>query len=550
MGLVTVRIRFRVPLLAALALVAPSASAQISPGPLAQAHASLEGASGCLRCHAPNKGLAPDRCLSCHIALKERITAGHGLHARAEYRKCETCHIEHQGRAVDLRWWGPKGIASFNHLDAGFALEGKHAGLECVRCHKAERVLDPAALSRGGGNPERTYLGLGTACVSCHADIHRGQFGNKACVACHTMDTFKISGGFNHAQTRYPLTGRHTTVACEKCHPAANSGDGTGRVFTGIAFASCSNCHTDPHRGRFGATCASCHTPSAWTNILKTSKFNHSQTAFPLLGGHRAVACDNCHRGRLTGKLKHQRCSDCHADNHRGEFKTRPDRGACESCHDVEAFSPARFSLEDHQKSAHHLEGAHRAVACDQCHRRAPGQKTAAYRMAFGKCSDCHKDPHLGSMDRYAGLKGCATCHGMESWRTSSFDHSVTRFPLTLGHASVACAACHTSAAGGPKGRPSFTGLSPACASCHRDIHAGQFAREGKTGCERCHTGPSWKPASGFDHGRDSAYRLDGAHFKAPCGSCHRAETLAGVTVVRYKPLGKACVGCHGGKKS
>jgi hypothetical protein len=323
------------------------------------------------------------------------------------------------------------------------------------------------------------------------------------------------------------------------------------RVYAGVAFASCTNCHADTHRGRLGSGCASCHTTTGWTSILKTSNFDHSKTAFPLVGGHRPVACDKCHKGSLTGKVKHDRCSDCHADRHRGEFKARSDGGACESCHDVSTFATARFSMEEHQKSGYRLEGAHRAVPCDTCHRRAPNQKTAAYRMAHDKCIDCHADTHRGAMDRYAGPKGCLACHRLESWRAATFDHSATRFPLTLGHVGVACVACHTAIkARGPGDRLSFTGLASTCASCHRDIHAGQFVRDGQTACARCHVGASWKPATGFDHGRDTTYRLDGRHSQVPCASCHKSETRNGITVTTYRPLGTACADCHIGRKT
>jgi len=539
-----------------LALAAPlclvsAADAQISPGELAKVHAAIDNASGCLRCHAAGKGVDPEKCLSCHTALKERMAAGRGLHARPEYRKCETCHIDHQGREVDLRWWGARGVAGFNHADTGYALEGRHAAVECARCHNPERVLDKAALARGGGNATRTYLGLGTTCVSCHQDIHRGQFGKKDCASCHTTDSFKRAARFDHAQTKYPLTGRHANVVCDKCHATKGAGAQAQRVYAGVAFGSCSNCHADTHRGRLGPACASCHTTAGWASILKTSNFDHSKTAYPLVGGHRAVACDKCHKGTLTAKVKHDRCSDCHADSHRGEFKARPDRGACESCHEVTSFSDARFSMEDHQKSAYRLEGAHRAVPCDRCHRHAPGQKTATYRMAHDRCLDCHADTHRGAMDRYAGTKGCVACHNAESWRAAAFDHSATRFPLTLGHAGVTCAACHASLKGrGPSDKVTFTGLSITCASCHADVHAGQFARAGQTACERCHAGASWKPAPGFDHNRDAAYRLDGRHSQAPCAACHKSEIRNGVSLTRYKPLGMACIDCHSGRKS
>ena len=55
-------------------------------------------------------------------------------------------------------------------------------------------------------------------CSDCHRqDPHRGQFG-KDCQSCHVVDGFeKVS--FNHDHTRFPLTGKHAAVSCQKCHP-------------------------------------------------------------------------------------------------------------------------------------------------------------------------------------------------------------------------------------------------------------------------------------------------------------------------------------------
>ena len=69
----------------------------------------------------------------------------------------------------------------------------------------------------------------------------------------------------------------------------------------------------------------------------------------------------------------------------------------------------------------------------------------------------------------------------------------------------------------------------------------------GRVSCERCHTTDGLK-ASRFDHSRDAAYTLDGAHARLACGACHRPETRGGVTFVRYEPLPTTCRGCHGGQ--
>ena len=190
-------------------------------------------------------------------------------------------------------------------------------------------------------------------------------------------------------------------------------------------------------------------------------------------------------------------------------------------------------------------------MACDQCHKPGTtGAGKAGVRLRFEKtrCVDCHQDPHRGELARLVAAGGCESCHTVDSWRTVSFDHARTRYPLSGRHASVACLPCHRrpdagTAAGAAAMR--FTALPQACDGCHRDPHAGQFARAGVTACDRCHTTTDLK-ASRFDHSRDAAYHLDGAHARIACAACHRAETRAGARFVRYKPLPTTCRGCHG----
>jgi hypothetical protein len=540
----------RILLMSTLVLLPRPALAQISPGGLAKPHAKLEGSSGCLKCHDPGKGVASDRCLACHTALKQRLDAGRGLHARADYKKCETCHVDHQGRAVELVWWGKKGREAFEHRDTGYLLEGKHARLACEACHQAKYLQDAKALGQGSVDTARTYLGLGAACLACHADEHRGQFVKADCRSCHSMDAWKPASGFDHARTSYPLTGRHAPVACDKCHAAAADASGAAfRKYGGVAFQQCTSCHADAHKGRLGAACASCHTTAGWSIVQKTS-FDHDKTAYPLRERHVAVACDKCHTAGRTAALRHDSCTACHHDAHRGEFAKRADKGRCEACHDVRGFTPARFGPDEHQKSAYPLAGSHLAVACDACHRRPSGQKTAGYRLTYARCTDCHKDPHKGETDKYAPKAGCETCHRVDSWRKVVFEHEATRFPLAGGHVKAACGACHKKTdVGTARERTRFTGLPLVCESCHRDVHAGQFVVAGATRCERCHGIDAWK-ADRFDHNRDASYRLDGAHAKVACAKCHKPEKREGRPVARYKPLASNCRDCHasGGK--
>jgi len=531
-----------------VALLPLKTSAQISPGPLSRPHERVEGSTRCLECHELGRGVSPVKCFACHKPLQERVAAGKGLHARAEYRDCKTCHVEHQGREFDIVWWGKAGRQAFDHRLTGHPLEGKHARLTCAQCHKT-----------------RSFLGPPTSCSACHADEHRGQFKGRECDSCHTEVAWKPAPGFDHGRTSWPLTGRHVAVTCAKCHRVTKrdpaQAGATYRVFGIATGRECLSCHEDVHEGRLGQACATCHTTASW-RASRRMDFDHDKTAYPLRGLHEAVACDTCHLRGKPVKMRHEQCTDCHADAHAGQLARRADGGRCESCHDVSGFRPARFGLDEHAKTTYPLVGAHLAVSCDACHPpiaaaalgsaasgrvvRAPA-RTARLRFASHRCAECHPDAHRGDVARFVKKDGCEGCHRVESWRHVTFDHALTRYPLAGGHARATCTGCHHQAqAGAAAPGLRFPGVTQACEGCHGDPHQGQFARAGKAAsCDGCHATETLK-ASKFDHARDSVYHLDGAHARLACAECHRTEARGGVSVVRYKPLPTTCKGCHG----
>jgi hypothetical protein len=538
------------PIVVAWLLAPVVAWSQISPGPLSWAHSRLEGSTRCLECHDPSQGASSAKCLACHDTLRARIEAGRGLHARPEYGECRECHVEHQGEEYALVWWGEAGRESFDHGLTGYVLEGRHRQLDCDRCHVPP--VGPSA--SGSGTLARTYIGLATACSSCHVDEHRGQLADRSCDACHTQEGWTPAPGFDHGQTSWPLTGKHAAVGCAQCHVATEAHPerhaALYREYRGVS-TSCAGCHEDTHRGRLGTSCETCHSTAGWRGALRAG-FDHARTAYPLEGRHAMLACERCHAAGRPLRMAHARCTDCHADAHAGQLAHRPDGGACESCHDVAGFRPARFGVDEHAKTEYPLTGAHLAVACDRCHQKTtpPGghgvKKTVQLRFASTRCGQCHRDPHGAGLTRLVAESGCEACHDVASWRTVEFDHASTTYPLTGRHADVGCAQCHREAtAAATPAHLRFAGVSRTCEGCHRDPHQGQFDRGAGTGCDRCHTTADLR-ATRFDHNRDSAYRLDGAHARLACAACHREEIRNGVGVVRYRPLPTTCSGCHG----
>ncbi len=143
-------------LLVLLTAVVVSAFGQTPPGKLSAAHAKLEGAENCQKCHTTGKAVGSGKCLACHPAVAKRIEIKKGVH-REVSGDCEVCHVEHQGVDVDLR---PLDKKDFNHKEeTGFALTGNHAALggTCERCHKT-----------------RSFMALTPACSTCHKDPQPG----------------------------------------------------------------------------------------------------------------------------------------------------------------------------------------------------------------------------------------------------------------------------------------------------------------------------------------------------------------------------------------
>ena len=70
--------------LAVVVALAPRvASAQVlSPGPLAQAHAHIEGDNDCTRCHQSGNQVVARLCLDCHKDVGSELAAARGLHGR------------------------------------------------------------------------------------------------------------------------------------------------------------------------------------------------------------------------------------------------------------------------------------------------------------------------------------------------------------------------------------------------------------------------------------------------------------------------------------
>lgn len=434
----------------------------------------------CEKCHTAGKKYwqAPSDCLSCH---KKDDTHKGGLGGQ-----CADCHRETGWTDTD-----------FDHAKkTRFALEDKHARLQCDDCHANARYKDTP----------RT-------CVGCHKkdDAHKGQYGSK-CESCHGAKAWKDIA-FNHdTDTHYVLRGKHRKAACNDCH--------TGPLYKQKLSTSCWDCHKrdDKHQETLGRDCASCHSESGWK---EPARFDHDKTPFPLLGKHLKADCQDCHKSKLF-KEAPLACQACHQkdDKHLGTLG--PD---CVNCHTERDWrsTAGRFN---HDLTRFALRNAHAAakVKCSDCHSGGP----AHFKGTASTCYACHQKD-----DKHEGTQGqqCAQCHNDRDWKTTVFDHGKTRFALTGGHTRVACQNCHVS--------KRFKEVPSQCVGCHLkdDVHKARLGDQ----CQTCHNSRHWKSWD-FNHGKQTRYPLTGAHARVACAACHVQAAPKGQPIAE---LGKRCVDCH-----
>jgi hypothetical protein len=573
----------------ATALLGSAARAQVSPGPLAAAHRPLDKLTQCFQCHTTG-GAMTEKCLACHTEIGWLAERNRGFHAHVRATECAKCHPDHAGVEFRMISWEGGSPDRFDHRRAGYALAGKHATVPCRDCHQPKNQRSAVAGRIRKTDRSASWLGLDTACGSCHGDPHAGRFG-AGCESCHAPSGWKEirEAGFDHDKTRYPLQGKHASVACARCHDPVRAFGKTP------AFATCGDCHRDAHAGRATlagrpADCATCHTVEGFERSTFTVA-RHRKSGYPLEGRHAAVACSACHirlgrgeRAELVGtsgvllRPLHDACARCHVDAHGGQLASakRPDRGACEGCHTVQGFAPSTITAASHARLKLPLEGRHAAIACAACHGAtraglpAPhgAPKAGPARFVFAvdetRCADCHFDPHRG---RFAAggarpsAGGCEACHGVTAWSPSRVDvaaHRRTRFPLDGAHGAVPCAGCHRemtrradrstliAAAAHPAPLP-FTVERRDCAGCHESPHGTQFAKRSDRGaCGACHDTERFRPAGRFNHDRDVSFRLEGAHARVACARCHPSERGAKGTVrVVYRGVPGRCEACH-----
>jgi hypothetical protein len=185
----------------------------------------------CVMCHiqagAGDFSLTMQTCVDCHTAHDAAFMT---QHLQDFGPNCTTCHD------------GTGNMTNFDHSQV-FALEGKHATLECSACHT-----------------EQKFRGTPQECSACHQEpqIHAGVFGLN-CAACHTSTAWAPALLTRHT---FPLdhgergeiacatchTATYSTYTCYGCHehdPAETQSQHAEKGIVGDQLVNCATCHSN-----------------------------------------------------------------------------------------------------------------------------------------------------------------------------------------------------------------------------------------------------------------------------------------------------------------
>jgi hypothetical protein len=407
------------------------------------------------------------------------------------------------------------------------------------------------------------------------------QQGQMATIKTHFAKSFSDCISPNELSTKHKIG--PTAESCIKCHSY------TG----GIPDAKCEQCHADikerrtmqvGFHGTLKGACISCHKehPSGnKTNVVIPvfrEKFNHDLTSFKLEGKHVKVECDDCHKKKRTPEmkgiyyvgLKYGLCTDCHRDQHNGQFVA-----ACDKCHSANGWTGKELKFAHATDSSFKLTDKHETLACIKCHKSQVAGAvlgSAVFKGLPTECAGCHEDPHR----KQFASSSCTTCHSSKGWKKEflAFEHNKdSKFKLEAKHANLACEKCHLPFTNAPSllsvspaslpivplsptisalASAQFRGLKSECVDCHKDPHQNQFV----AACTKCHSPAGWrKEFLAFDHNKDTKYQLVAKHAQVSCEKCHlplsttppalTAGQTSSLAYAKFRDLKTDCADCH-----
>jgi hypothetical protein len=427
-----------------------------------------------------------------YVLLVIFFRAADSPHGKDFKISCNKCHSS-------KGWQFDKEIYSFDHTTTKLPLTGQHTELDCRQCH-----------------PTLIFKDAKNNCIDCHKDVHQGTTGMD-CSRCHTPASWLVNNITRlHEVSRFPLLGVHKTADCSQCHKSENL------TRFDVPGVNCIDCHrqnymatTNPNhvQAGFSEDCSRCHhiTSFQWNG----AGFNHN--IFPLVQGHSTAMCADCHKTTNFTDASPV-CYSCHQQNYLAT--TNPNHNLSKfstNCHDCHSLNPG-WKPTNFDHSRFPLKLGHAIPACIDCH------TGGNYTSTPTDCYSCHQTDYNSTINPNHQASGfsvtCTQCHSTNpGWKPATFNHN--NFPLTQGHASIACADCHK---GG-----NYSSTSADCFSCHQvnynnTVNPNHKTLNFSTTCKLCHTTtPGWKPAAYTQHDSQFFPIYSGKHRGqwSSCTECH-----------------------------
>jgi len=301
---------------------------------------------------------------------------------------------------------------------------------------------------------------------------------------------------FDHLDTGFPLSGKHSNTACDSCHL-----DGK---FKGTPN-ECDLCHNakmakgkSPSHIASNDECDDCHTTSNFSkatvdhgSVIGVCTYCHKTTP----SGHIATTttmCDDCHStfAWTPAMFDHNSvvsgCKDCHV---KSQGHVEPTSKNCEECHSVTTWktkfdhsniSASCVTCHSQNKSAKH---PNTSDICGDCHK--PTQWSDVIRTDHStvtECRSCHKGQEAAGKNHPSSGADCILCHA-NAGKNWQFDHH-------LSESNVDCKICHVDDRSSGKSA-SHPQTSDKCGDCHAFSkgwgNVSKFNHKDVSECRSCH---------------------------------------------------------------